>query len=87
MNTNEEEETVEWEIAFKMEEHSVPQSKSQRSSTQQRDITHAIARAIASIPTQFEVLTIADYHIVRAGKDQPEADALHTRWGGDKKPR
>lgn len=75
-----------WQIAFEMEERQTTLEQEDNSS-QQRETTLIIARAIASIPAQLKNLRVTDYHIARAGKEQPEVDTLHTRWGGDKKPR
>jgi hypothetical protein len=81
-------ENAKWQIAFELEERQTTcEEEEEDKSGQQREITHVIARAIASIPAQLENLRVTDYRIVRAGKEQPEADTLHTRWGDDRKPR
>jgi hypothetical protein len=78
-------ENVKWQITFEMEERqTTSEQEEEDKSGQQREITHVIARAIASIPAQLENLRVTDYHIVRAGKEQPEADTLHSRWGNDR---
>lgn len=62
----------EWKVDFRMVETDIAEDIY----TTQREITHAIGRAIGSLAAQYKGLKITDYHFYCNGKEQPEAKCI-----------